>query len=260
MPNQIENFGVNESQGASSPNFDVDLRSERPSVSDSQQNSIAAQTLPNLEITMNEEDREVCHGPVCFGDSRYVPVYSTTAYADNLFSTFDTNNDKFVTGEELDAYETKFAKSIDELERARLDDLRANIDDWQKRSNDEFGFENSGVTKNDISEVKKAERNAEVADRMTVMIDKQFDDMDTNRDGRLTSSEVNHYKDNTRLERVVTDREALEQLAGAADVGPITGPFPSLASLNPFRPSGISKQDAVIASDVVRAGVRWDRD
>lgn len=101
----------------------------------------------------------------------------------------------------------------------------------------------------------KSEKSAELADAMAELINSKFDEIDANGNGRLTADEVNAYKENSGAERTATEREALDNLAKAAKIGPFSA-LPDIFSW--FRP-GLNQGQALVWADFVRAGVRLDR-
>lgn len=74
------------------------------------------------------------------------------AYANTHFDELDSDNDEWVTGEEIDGYlaQGKAGATLSEEDAGKLVDLKENLGDLEEKSNDELGDENDGFTRADL--------------------------------------------------------------------------------------------------------------
>lgn len=235
-----EKFHTNEQTTSAVQDF-TDMRKEQvPPQAKPTTDSNGNKYLPTIKL---EQDRPVTHESSYYGDARYVPVYSTAVYANTLFDTFDKDNNNHVTKAELDQYEKTYAKSIDSKERTVLNDLRSKIDTWQ-HLNHKYDGNAEGITWRDISKASKNEWNAAEADAMTQLVSKNFSNIDTNHDDRITPDEIKAYDKKGNHDQPVLNHRNLEDLAKVADYGTDAGMFSGLDWLW-HKPVGLSRSDAM---------------
>ncbi len=105
----------------------------------------------------------------------------------NEFPKFDADEDGFLTKEEL----TKAMENEqDELTRRGLERLIANYDSTMARSNDEWGFENFGVTRDDLQSEHRAKQDW-VDDALVRALEKRgISDLDADKNGMISREEV----------------------------------------------------------------------
>lgn len=73
------------------------------------------------------------------------------AYGKENFDKLDGNGDGYVTAEDIDAY-IKARGDVSPEEKKKLEYLKKEADDLQDYHNDEWGFENDGITKGDLAD------------------------------------------------------------------------------------------------------------
>ena len=100
------------------------------------------------------------------------------------FKNLDVDGDGFISHRDLDRYQR--TNELSEFKEDVVNNLRENIDEWQKISNDEYFFENNGVSELDLCA-------PELGEVMNTLIDENFADMDTDGDGILREREIRKY-------------------------------------------------------------------
>ncbi len=128
-------------------------------------------------------------------------------YMRKRFAYIDNDRDNFITKSEIDKYLKDNEKSLSQTEVNALKKLQDRVDDLEEMSNDEFADENDGITREDINDAEKLMKATEYAE-------KNFEKLDADSDGYVTSSEVTTYirANSDRLN--VQDRAALDYLKG----------------------------------------------
>ncbi|MGD9680473.1 MAG: hypothetical protein AB7W16_04750 [Candidatus Obscuribacterales bacterium] len=225
-----------------------------PAAASAQQRTEAA--LPRLSI----EELPVCHGPVCVGEHRYVTLSSNANYALDTFDLMDGDKDGYVDKDEIASFEKRFARTIDRDEQKMLDVYKANIDGWQTLSNDEWGRERSGVSREDLWAVRKEEQARSTAADVRRVIARHFDAMDSNHDGVLEPDEIRQFAEQHDFERPVSERWAAEILLAAAKYPPSEMFKRSLPFGSPFQffhKTGIDRANAELVAKMTESGFDW---
>src|SRR5207253_7469603 len=78
-------------------------------------------------------------------------------YAQKNFDKLDGNGDGFISADEIDGYIKAQGGKLNADELEKLDYLKKNISQIEDYSNDEWGFENDGITRHDLIEGRKQE-------------------------------------------------------------------------------------------------------
>jgi len=118
------------------------------------------------------------------------------------FKNLDGDNDRRVTGKEVDDYLAAKKDNLSEAEQAALTRFRGNIDKVEYLNDDGPG---AGATLNDIKVAEQRMKSMEFADR-------HFDAIDSNADGFLTQDELARFGDKNKDYLSKNDRAALEYL------------------------------------------------
>lgn len=212
--------------------------------------------LPQLSI----EELPVCHGPVCVGEHRYVTLTSNARYALDTFELMDGNKNGYVNEDEIASFEKRFARTIDPEEQRILDVYKANIDGWQTLSNDEWGRERSGVSKEDLWAVRKNEQARSTAEDVRRVIARHFDEMDSNHDGVLKPEEIRQFAAENDFERPVSDLWAAEILLAASKHPPsemLKRSLPFGAPFSFFHKTGLDRANAELTAIMTETGFDW---
>lgn len=128
-------------------------------------------------------------------------------YMRKRFAYIDSDRDNYITKSEVSKYLKDNEKSLSETEVTALKKLQDRVDDLEEMSNDEFCDENDGITREDINDAERLMKATEYAQ-------KNFDKLDADSDGYVTSGEVTTYirANSDRLN--VQDRASLDYLKG----------------------------------------------
>lgn len=110
--------------------------------------------------------------------------------AQKNFATIDKDKNGFLTPQEIN----QFAATKAGQDRKLADGLEKSVGKIQNQSNDEWGWENDGITKNDLAELKKsADQMAPAmaqARAVQEMLSRNFRLIDTTANGRIHRYEV----------------------------------------------------------------------
>ncbi len=129
-------------------------------------------------------------------------------YAQKNFDKLDGNGDGFISAAEIDGYIKAQGGKLNADELEKLDYLKKNISQIEDYSNDEWGFENDGITRHDLIKAKEADGTDQMAagkpacDAVAATGDlrpaldyagKNFDKLDADKDGFITADEIDKY-------------------------------------------------------------------
>lgn len=129
-------------------------------------------------------------------------------FAQKNFDKIDGNADGHITSEEVDGYVKAQGGKLNGKELENLDFLKKNVSDLEEMNDDEFGDENDGFTKHDLLKARQEDgtdtfssaqmpRDAVAATgdlRPALDFAKQnFDKIDGDKDGYLSSAEIDKY-------------------------------------------------------------------
>jgi Ca2+-binding EF-hand superfamily protein len=159
--------------------------------------------------------------PVCGGGDTPEPLMDTEgvkAVMEKHFDRIDKDRDGYLSQTELDkAMEDKCITGKDAQVLAAVREHREPLQDM---SDDEIGFENDGITRNDFSEIDRQTRDRRQSlkqtDRVCDHTAEAFDKLDSDRDGFLTTSEVDKALADPSL--ASEDREKLESLKSLYEI------------------------------------------
>lgn len=170
--------------------------------------------LPELKVIYNGQQIKPSCTDTCNAGERYVPTHSTAAYAREMFTTIDTNNDGYLNIEELQDFERRAGKSLNPEESKHLKELIGGYRTFKSLSNDELGFEPTGISKNDIEEARKIEMRREHANDIKKIVEKHFGSIDQDRDKNISPAEIEAYV-KAHPELSSSELRALETLKSA---------------------------------------------
>lgn len=125
------------------------------------------------------------------------------AYVQKNFDKIDRSGDGWVTAGEIDAYAKENAAKLSNVELEALRKVKEKISTFEDESNDELGYENDGITQNDLAGVQKRFGVYDYAQ-------KNFDKLDEDHDGYVTATEIDAYikfkgKDIAEQEKTILD-------------------------------------------------------
>lgn len=113
-------------------------------------------------------------------------------FSDAKFSTFDRDNDGFLSEEELESGIED--KSTNQFDRRMLQHISDNVETMQTLSNDEWGYENDGVTTSDLEKFSEmfGRNSIEKAQNMVYksVIQNRFSNFDQDGNGFLSKEEI----------------------------------------------------------------------
>ncbi len=107
-------------------------------------------------------------------------------YVQKNFDKIDRSGDGWVTGGEIDAYAKENAAKLSNVELEALRKVKEKISTFEDESNDELGYENDGITKDDLAGVQKRFGIYDYAQ-------KNFDKLDEDGDGYVTGGEIDAF-------------------------------------------------------------------
>lgn len=84
-------------------------------------------------------------------------------FADGSFNQIDSDKDGFLSGQELNDYGLSKADSLSAAQKASLDYLKDKRSYIEEESNDEWGDENDGITRNDLKAARKGDGTSQFA-------------------------------------------------------------------------------------------------
>lgn len=110
------------------------------------------------------------------------------------FGVIDTDGDNFLTEEELAAAAVD-EKKFDAETREMIEALLRQREEIQDLSNDRWGSEGMGISRNDIRELDKANEEYVAAKRMEEFAQHHFDELDYDGDGFISADEIDQALD-----------------------------------------------------------------
>lgn len=128
-------------------------------------------------------------------------------YMRKRFAYIDKDGDNYITRSEIDKYVKDNEKTLSATEVKTLQKLGSKVDDLEEQYNDEFLDENDGITRQDIDSAEREMKAVEFAQ-------KNYDKLDVDGDGYVTSGEVNSYIRANSDRLSVQDRANLDYLKG----------------------------------------------
>lgn len=224
-----------------------------------QDNNTSEQHLSRLQIVDELSKKPVCEDSVCIGDVRHVDVYSTANFAQDQFELLDKDGNRYINDREIKAYEETFKEHMTPRMKGHLDSLRSNYDSTMALSNDEWGVENDGVTRNDLKVLEDREDGAIASEHIKEFVAKHFDEADTDGNGRITADEVRAYEQANlfKMEHPVSDRDALEvvgHLSEGRNFARATGDFWGMTDYQNSG-QGLTRAQVSHAAELVKNGV-----
>lgn len=181
--------------GMETANFSTNTASE---------NSLSSE---NDEVSASEEDAE-SSSETSSGDNEF-PTEAEVEGLEMLkyrFNSIDSNANGHVTAKEIGAYLSENSISMDAYEIDVFEKIGRNVRHLEEHSNDEFGDENSGITRQDILIAQERKVAIQFAEA-------NFDKLDFNKDGHVTGKELDqHMKDNSALNNIPIYVDAMAML------------------------------------------------
>jgi hypothetical protein len=247
-----------ENQGASS--LSVSLADGHVNLqSDTSRSSTATQHLKPLDIVDELANKPVCEESVCFGDSRHVDVFSPANFAQDQFKLLDKDGNGFIKDDEIKAYQERFKENMTPRMKENLDSLLANYQSTMQLANDEWGYENDGMTMRDLDVLEDREDGAAASEHIKEFAAKHFDETDTDKNGYITAREIKAYEqaNQFRMEHPVRDREALNVIGNLSEdrnYARATGDYLGMTDYtNSGR--GLTRAQVLQAAELVKNGV-----
>ncbi len=117
----------------------------------------------------------------------YIGTNSELDYLRMKFGAIDRDKNNSVTGEEIDNYRKDNAETLSEQESTVLKKVGAHEAKLEEQSNDEFGDEHQGITRQDITLAEKRMKAIEYAQE-------NFRTLDGNSDNHVTADEIESYR------------------------------------------------------------------
>lgn len=256
-----ESFSSVEGGTRQSGNVVVDLAEMQEfQRSDMPQNNVSSKILERLQLIDEMAKKPVCEESVCIGEVRHVDVYSTANFAQDQFELLDKNRDGFIKDDEITAYQDIFKEHMTPRMKGHLDSLRSNYDSTMSLSNDEWGIENDGITRDDLRVLEDREDGLIASQHIKEFVAKHFDETDTNKNGYVTADEIKAYEkaNEFKLEHPVHDRDALKvigHLAEDRNYAKVTGDFLGMTDYsNSGR--GLTRAQVSQSAEIVKNGVK----
>ncbi len=258
--NALENFSSVESGTRQPGNVAVELADmQQFQNANPQDNNTSARYLERMQLVDELAKKPVCEDSVCIGDVRHVDVYSTANFAQDQFELMDRDGNRYIKDDEIKAYEETFKANMTPRMKGHLDSLRSNYDSTMALSNDEWGTENDGITRNDLKVLEDREDGAIAYEHILEFAAKHFEETDTNRNGRITADEVKAYEQTNqfKMEHPVHDRDALKiigHLSEDRNYARATGDFLGMTDYQNSG-QGLTKAQVLQAAELVKNGV-----
>lgn len=226
--------------------------------SDRSQGNTTAQHIKPMEL-VDLAKQPVCEDGFCPGGTRHVDVFSTANFAQGEFRLLDKDNNKYITDDEIKAYQERFKETMTPKMKGHLDSLLSNYRANMGLYNDEPFFERSGITMHDLDTMQDIEDGVGASERIKAFVDKHFDETDTNKDGKLTASELRTWEANHKFgnENPVRHRDAMNVLGHLSEgdnFARATGDY--LGMVDYRREPGLTKAQAMVASELIKKGIK----
>ncbi|MBS1957814.1 MAG: LysM peptidoglycan-binding domain-containing protein, partial [Cyanobacteria bacterium SZAS-4] len=148
-------------------------------------------------------------------------------YAQKHFDRLDGDGNGHITKDEIDAYVKANGDKLSPEDRAALETLKKNYSKIEDYSNDEWGFENDGITRHDLIEGRKKEGtenlNTGAKDNSPVSAygdlrpaldyaQKNFDKLDADKNGYISEKDIDKYIEDNKGKLSIEELQNLRAL------------------------------------------------